>query len=201
MLTPERIAQRNRSSDIARWQRWLTALDEALAGALDLFRDPSEVDMADAWAVFDGLVKAHPGSMSDKFRTMGSPPLLAHYCGMRATPLTPREVAMYAQQEQTGWLNDPARPADGRAKPVIEPATGATWPSATALADEMGANRATLYHHLRGDPRYKTVKGRTFEYVEKDPDTPLPGSLAAMTEAEKEKMRALARSHGFEPKF
>lgn len=163
MLTPERIAQMNRSSDIARWQRWLTALDEALAGALDLFRDPSEVDMADAWAVFDGLVKAHPGSMSDKFRTMGSPPLLAHYCGMRATPLTPREVAMYAQQEQTGGLNDPARPADGRVKGVREPETDRTWPSAKALADEMGVHPVTLYNHLSGHPKYPTVKGRRFE--------------------------------------
>lgn len=201
MLTPERIAQMNRSSDIARWQRWLTALDEALAGALDLFRDPSEVDMADAWAVFDGLVKAHPGSMSDKFRTMGSPPLLAHYCGMRATPLTPREVAMYAQQEQTGGLNDPARPADGRVKGVREPETDRTWPSAKALADEMGVHPVTLYNHLSGHPKYPTVKGRRFEYAASDPGAPLPGSVDAMTPAEKEAARARARAAGMEPRF
>lgn len=194
--------------EISLFQRRLDRMDAGYAGTFDLFRaDPPEWTLPairaqhrDATGVFSALLEAHPGARTEKFVAMGSPAVLAYWAGARATPLTDREQVM-----ELYWERHPERRPepryDARVKDVREPATGKVWPSVVAMVAEVGGHADTAYSHLRGDPRYKTVKGRTFEYVEKDPDTPLPGSLAAMTEAEKEAARARARAAGMEPKF
>lgn len=44
--------------------------------------------------------------------------------------------------------------------------TGERWPSANALAADLGASLQTVYAHLGGDRRYKTVRGQTYRYVD-----------------------------------
>lgn len=55
----------------------------------------------------------------------------------------------------------------GRApRRVEDPQTGQTWPSVQVMADAMDLNPQTIYAHLRGDRRYKTVRGQTYRYVD-----------------------------------
>lgn len=194
------------SGDLRRLQKWIGYIDPSFPEILGLFQIPPDgfvPTMGDAiydgaWDVFDGLVKSAPGDMIDKFRAMGEPPLLAFYFGVTRKALTERERAMYIQREQTGWKPDGSEPQDGRVKPVRELATGREWAAAADLATELGCHVATLYNHLRRDPRYAQVQGRVFEYA---PPRPVPGSIDAMTPDEKEAARARARAAGFEPRF
>lgn len=55
-----------------------------------------------------------------------------------------------------------------KAKPVLEPATGLTWPSAADVARELGCIPTLIYRHLGGFRSPKTIYGRSFQYLQDD---------------------------------
>jgi hypothetical protein len=168
------------SYEITMLQRWFARLnpDAGLASVFDLYQVPPRDITPDATqeiyqavvGIFEALVMAEPGTMPEKFQRMGGSPLLAHFCGVRSTPLTPRERAMFLQQEQTGHRTEDtgtvARVAnDRRSKLVVEPATGRTWSSAADLARELGCHPVSLYAHLGARRTPATIYKRVFEYA------------------------------------
>jgi len=48
---------------------------------------------------------------------------------------------------------------------VREVGTNRLWPSASALASEIGYARGSVYGHLQRRPGYATLGGRIYEYV------------------------------------
>lgn len=62
-------------------------------------------------------------------------------------------------------LNRKPHPA---AKPVHEPATGRTWPSAADVVRELGCSPIVLYRHLSEFRTPRTVYGRAFQYVARE---------------------------------
>lgn len=189
--------------DLRFMSRWIGRLDPSLSEIFDILkRPPSPVTQEtiaaaalNASETFRALLAALPGSMEEKFDRMGRPPLLAHMCGMRDTPLSPDEYAMEVSAELTG------RPvicrSDGRSKAVWEPATGLQWPSAAKLAEGIGCAPISAYKHLASGAG--TLRGRKFEYMPED--GPDPRSPASWSEERKEAERAKARALGFEPLF
>lgn len=194
----------NRSAvEVALFQRRVVKLDPAYANVFGLFRMPPKgltADIAkraygDAAAMFGVIFDGHPGTRLEKFAAVGSPPAMAHWCGAAKKPLTTAMHVMELEWEYFG--NRPTPRADGRVKPVGEPSTGLQWPSIQELAIELGCAEGTLYNHLRRNPAQPSIRGRVFAYV----DRPLPGSIDAMTEDEKDAERQFTRAMGFEPGF
>lgn len=184
--------------------RWIGRLDPSFVPIMDALKTPPtpvnaetiERAESDANAVFAGFLHSLPGTMSEKFVAMGSPPLLAHFCGVRSTPLPDSERAREITLELTGRQSTPMA-TNGRAKPVWEPDTGQQWPSGAALAKDLGCAAISAYMHLNGG--LATLRGRKFEYMA--PPPPDPNIPANWSEERKEAERARARALGFEPLF
>lgn len=190
--------------EIELFQRRVVKLDPAYAGVFDAFRAPpigltAEIAArthTDARALFGAIVDAHPGTRLEKFKAMGSPPALAHWCGATKKPLSNVMHIMELEWEFNGRRPEPK--LDARVRPVHEPETGWSWRSIGELADELGCATGTLYNHLRGNPVQPLVQGRKFEYGDAPP---MPGSIDAMTDEEREAERQRTRDAGFDPNF
>lgn len=187
----------------AMYQRWLFRLDPAYPQMLDFVSYPDGgTDVL--WSVFDGLVKSDPRSGTAKWEAMGKPKFLEYYFGFSDRRPTDRELAIYAHWDAVGYVPPEKEEPKGTARPVRDAGTGQTWESASAAARAIGCHIQTVYAHMSG--RLKTCKGRVLEYAEtdapkRDPGAAVPGSIDAMTETEREALRAKARASGFQPKF
>lgn len=113
----------------------------------------------------------------------------------------------WAPYEWDGWffreangLSHGSNGTDGRAKAVVEPASGMTWGSVVEVAMAVGRPVSSIYQHLRKRPGYATINGRVFEY-DTTPKTAERRGVLDMTEGEKEESRARTRAAGFEPRF
>lgn len=185
-----------------RYQKWLALLNPNYAGVLDYFKArPADFShdawLAEAWEVFDAVVKSDPRTNAEKWAAMGSPKYLQYYFGFSKREPTDRELAIWAQWDDTGY-KPPEEDPDPRKKGVVEPATGLRWTSAADAAREIGCHQVTLYSHLSG--KLKTVHGRVFEYTQKE-DGPLPGSYDAMTPDERADLYQKTLEAGFKPRF
>jgi hypothetical protein len=190
--------------EIELFQRRVVKLDPAYACVFGAFRTPPHgltAEIAsrthkDARDLFGAIVDAHPGGRLEKFKAVGSPPAIAHWCGADVKPLSDVMRIMELEWEFNGRRPEPK--PDARVRPVHEPETGRSWQSIGELADELGCAAGTLYNHLRGNPVQPLVRGRKFEYGEAPPT---PGSIDAMTDEEREAERQFTRAMGFEPEF
>lgn len=193
------------SLEAALYDKWIGVFDPALSSAFDAYhvRQGSLEYLAllalrnEAQQVFSSLIQAMPGTGHEKFMALGRPKALVHILGLRSTRPSDRDWDASITAITNG-VSEYAPERDGRIKPVLEPASGRSWPSATDLAYELGCAPGTLYNHLQRPGLYPSVAGRIFEYGEQ---APIPGSIAAMDETEREALRERMRANGFTPLF
>lgn len=196
---------RKMNRQIWMFKRWLYDLSPHLPGVMDEVGQkpnpvtPEALDKMhlEAWQLFDDVVKSCEGTNAEKWALMGKTPLLAFYFGFAKRELTELEQVAAETEMLTGQKAAP----DPRVRPVLEPGTGNSWPSAAGLAAELGYALGTVYNHLASQ-RPRTVAGRSFIYdPAHDPDAPLPGSFNAMTDAERAQLRQQTIDAGFKPRF
>lgn len=187
------------------FDRWLVSLEPTMAGVVpSVLIKPVPADRDNTMAVrrelfrtFAAVLESLPGTRMDKYRKLKSPRMLRHYAGLATQRLDEREWCL----ELLGELSGRETHQDHRSRAVIEPETGSVWSSATELATDLGCAKISVYQHL-SKRLLPTLRGRVFEYVDAEaPRKAVPGSIAAMTEEEKEESRARTRAAGFEPRF
>lgn len=201
MMQEIRLAQ-----EVDLFEKWLALLDSNLVGmikALHVLPEPRTPPnvlalRGEIRSVFFTIIGSLGVERMDVFKTLGSPLMLRHFVGHTAKPLSGADWDMELYHETYG--NRPVPTATGRIKPVIEPATGMSWPSAKALAEELECAPISVYVHLGESKAMRTLKGRQFEYMVieevKDPRLPVNWS-----DEEKERQREEARKLGFEVQF
>lgn len=186
------------------YAKWIGEFDPDLSATFDGYLTPPDpfeyrtvLDMRNgALQLFTDLIHAMPGEGRDKFIKLGRPKALVQILGIRPARPTDRDWDISILSITNGYSEYSAR--DGRIKPVIEVATGLEWPSVADLAYELGCAAGTLYNHLQGNVKYAFVMGRKFQYGE---IKPVPGSIDAMTEEEREAARQHTIACGFTPNF
>lgn len=211
MTTPETLLMMQESrlaQEAELFEKWLTKLDQNLSNVINALSGPPEPKTpqsvmtfrAELRRMFFTLVDSLGVPRLDIFVVLGSPPMLRHFAGLSVTPLNAADWDLELYYETFG--NRPKPSSSGRAKAVVEPLTGLTWVSATALAAELGCAPISVYKHLSGDRSIRNLKGRRFEYssdpekAKNDPRLPVNWS-----EEERERQRAKARELGFELKI
>lgn len=201
------IAWSSACRDVTLLGGWLALLSPKLIGVLRVISGdrPDTVSAIhkrrlDVYLSFIAMLDELPGTKIDKFRRLGSPGILRFWAGLTPKGKTAREWEVEVWQRVNG-KTPAADVGDSRTKQVIEPITGAIWPSATALAKDLGCRPITLYQHLGAAQKLKTVKGRVFEYIEPEAPARDPRLISNMTEAEKAALREQCIAAGFEPRF
>lgn len=107
---------------------------------------------AAARAFVEGALAAHPDKLEDLKD-------LARYPGLgRWVKTLPKKRVV----KELAPKKRPGRPSFG----CICTTTGETYATPRQAAEAAGIALSSLYAHLNGDPRYKTVRGQTYAYMQ-----------------------------------